>query len=417
MSEINTSPKLYIEEAFLKGFKSIDDLHIKLNRGLNIIIGQNGAGKSNFLEFLNNAVYSIYRVSGLTFKSAKLVYKSTNQDEIVYLIERKTYTKSQLLADEELLNEPYHQSLKINDELAYDDKNEEGLLTFKYQNKTLRSSRSIRMIFGRIGQRFVLPNYIRYTLPKNLAGIETPLTINIPLGDLDFYFEYETSSKLIHDILTELEKAINLEYNDIIDSADIENYEEPFLETLEKININYILEKIFVDENIISNLAQFSPIKNLRVNENINIFRDDKNFIIENIKLDFYVNSHWLPWSQLSDGTKRLFFIISEISSKSDGIVLIEEPELGVHPHQFDLIMQFLEEQSATKQIIMSTHSPKALDILDKRNLDKIFIAKYEKEKGTTIANLSQQQKGKADTYMSEVGFLSDYWLLSDLEE
>lgn len=417
MSEINTRPKLYIEKAFLKGFKSIDELHIKLNKGLNIIIGQNGAGKSNFLEFLNNAIYSIYQVSGLTFKSAQLFLKSTNQDEIVYQIERISYTKSQLLASEELPNEPYHQSLRVNDELAYDDKNEEVGLLFKYRNKNVRSSRSIRMIFGRIGQRFVLPSYIRYTLPKNLSGIEDSLSIIIPLADYDFFFEYNTESNLLHDILFGLEEILVKEYSEAVDDVEDDLYEEKFLQVIKKIDTEYVLKRFKINENVISNLFQFTPIKNLRINENINIFTDDKNLIIENIKLDFFVNDRWFPWSQLSDGTKRLFFIVSEISLKSDGAILIEEPELGVHPHQFDLIMQFLEEQSATKQIIMSTHSPKALDILDKTNLDRIFIAKYEKNKGTIIANLNQQQKEKAETYMSEVGFLSDYWLLSDLEE
>ncbi|MFW0716155.1 AAA family ATPase [Pedobacter sp. N23S346] len=80
MSESDTKHKLHIEEAFLKGFKSIDNLHIKLNPGLNVIIGPNGSGKSNLLEFLNDAIYSMFRVLQYTFKSAELILKSTNSD-------------------------------------------------------------------------------------------------------------------------------------------------------------------------------------------------------------------------------------------------------------------------------------------------------------------------------------------------
>ena len=39
----------------LKGYKSIRDLSVDLKQGLNIIIGANGSGKTNFMEFLNAA--------------------------------------------------------------------------------------------------------------------------------------------------------------------------------------------------------------------------------------------------------------------------------------------------------------------------------------------------------------------------
>lgn len=416
MSEIDTRPRLYVKEAILKGFKSIDDLHIKLNPGLNIIIGPNGSGKSNLIEFLNNALYSIYKTSDLTFKSAQLILKSTNGDEINYKIDRIPPNKSQPFGNDDLFSEPFHQYLLVNDILAYDDWNEEGVSHFKYHDKRLRSSRTIRLIFGKINQRFVLPSYIRYTLPGNLFGVEEPLSMSIPLTDDDFFFDYDTNSNVIHDILGELQNALLGDLIEAEESIDSSITETAFSTILKSIDSTYCISKLKINEGVISNLSQFTPIKNIRVNENINIYQDDKNFIIDNIKLDFFVNDNWLPWSQLSDGTKRLFFIISEISLKSDGMILVEEPELGVHPHQFNLIMQFLEEQSATKQIIMSTHSPGALDILDKNNLHRIFITKYEKGKGTTISNLNQQQKEKAAMYMEEVGFLSDYWLLSDLE-
>ena len=67
--------------------------------------------------------------------------------------------------------------------------------------------------------------------------------------------------------------------------------------------------------------------------------------LIENIQLDFKIDGRWLPWSQLSDGTKRLFYIIAEVSN-NEALILIEEPELGIHPHQFNLLMDFLKEQA-----------------------------------------------------------------------
>lgn len=51
--EIN---KVCLERVRLKGFRTIEDIAVDFQPGLNIIIGQNGVGKSNFLEYLNRAL-------------------------------------------------------------------------------------------------------------------------------------------------------------------------------------------------------------------------------------------------------------------------------------------------------------------------------------------------------------------------
>lgn len=104
-----------------------------------------------------------------------------------------------------------------------------------------------------------------------------------------------------------------------------------------------------------------------------------------------------------------MFYIISEISVKiqvnkvfgitniSDGmneckIIFIEEPELGIHPHQLAKLMEFLKEESKNNQIIITTHSPQVLNYLDKDKLDNIFISKI-KDGITYFDKLSKQQK------------------------
>ena len=177
-----------------------------------------------------------------------------------------------------------------------------------------------------------------------------------------------------------------------------------------------VLNQLKVKEKIIENLKVYTSIEDARFSNNINLYNDEKSVIIENIKLEFKINGSWLPWSQLSDGTKRLFYIISEVTN-STGLILIEEPELGVHPHQFNLLMNFLKEQSEDKQIIISTHAPKALDHLSPDELNNILITSYSSKKGTQMRHLTLKEVKKAKRYAKEVGFFSDYWLLSDLEE
>lgn len=68
--------------------------------------------------------------------------------------------------------------------------------------------------------------------------------------------------------------------------------------------------------------------------------------------------------------------------------------------------MTFLKEQSETKQIIISTHVPKSLDILNTDELDHIQIIYYDYELGTQASHLNGKQSTKAKGYTERTGFL-----------
>jgi predicted ATP-dependent endonuclease of OLD family len=158
-------------------------------------------------------------------------------------------------------------------------------------------------------------------------------------------------------------------------------------------------------ENLKPILKQYTPIEDFRFSNNYNIFIDEEkeNCTITNLYLEFKIDGNWLPFSSLSDGTKRLFYIISEVNDNTGNligrmtnnrlfklqneisrIILIEEPELGIHPHQFHQLMQFLKIESETKQIIITTHSPEALNVLNANELNRIIIASIENTKEGT---------------------------------
>ena len=52
-----------INEIIIKNFKSIHNIHLKLKKGVNVLIGANGSGKTNILEaiyFLRKALVDEY---------------------------------------------------------------------------------------------------------------------------------------------------------------------------------------------------------------------------------------------------------------------------------------------------------------------------------------------------------------------
>ncbi|MEY4905497.1 MAG: hypothetical protein RLZZ292_3312, partial [Bacteroidota bacterium] len=63
----------YLTKANLKGYKSIRNTDITFCEGLNIVIGQNGSGKTNFFEFLEDVLQTAVRQKYNTNYDSKIV--------------------------------------------------------------------------------------------------------------------------------------------------------------------------------------------------------------------------------------------------------------------------------------------------------------------------------------------------------
>jgi predicted ATPase len=384
-------------------------MELNLEKGLNILIGKNGSGKSNLLFILNEAL----RFTGLS-KDIHLKAMSFkmctygNEDTFEVMYERKQ-SKDDGLESNYAPKFYFHRSYKMNgSELVISRRRGIGSI---YDEEGSVIQPSYRLYNYALRQHNILfPNTILlgYSLPQSLEFIEKAGKIIL---DYDlFEARYNYSLTFINRFIWKLENNLITYFDDIVEG-------ELEAETIASIDPDIIRSSFVIDENLIEALSKYTPIKNIRYNSNINIYYNGLQVIIENIKIDFFVNETWLPWSHLSDGTKRLFYIVSEIQIMEEGIILLEEPELGIHPHQFHLLMQFLKERSEYNQIILSTHSPLALNHLDSNELDRIVIAHYSKDTGTQIRKLSIDEQEKANNYVEEVGYLSDYWVHSDLEE
>lgn len=392
-NKIDERPRIFLDKVHLKGYKSIEDLTIDFQKGLNILIGKNGAGKSNFLDslfqsFLSNKNYN------LPFNYVLLEFVSN--DNHFFILELKNEHPHKIDREIFLNGTNLLEKLTIDGEVFHDNSKEFEKKRIKFKGQSIFNvgNLNINSLLKGLGYQNIFPLFIKYQIPKKIAYVETPGLVKINKQNPFNITEFSESFDFIYDIFLRFD---NTQY-----------------ETLK--NLSHVLELLKIPGNIKDNVNSYSPIEDLRFSSTVILYEDEKSITIDNIRIEFKINGNWLPWSQLSDGTQRLFYIIAEVTN-TKGLVLIEEPELGIHPHQFSLLMDFLKEQSEDKQIIISTHSPKALDHLSPDELNNILITYYDLKRGTQIRHLSTGEVKKAKKYMKEVGFFSDYWLLSDLEE
>jgi predicted ATPase len=111
--------------------------------------------------------------------------------------------------------------------------------------------------------------------------------------------------------------------------------------------------------------------------------------------------AHWRPqgpWQteeQFSDGTLRLMGLLW-VAMEKDGPLLLEEPELSLHPEIVRVLPQMLArvQRRTGRQIFLSTHSP---DLLrdDGIGLDEVLLFVPGKE-GTEVKTAASQQDIRA---------------------
>lgn len=73
---------------------------------------------------------------------------------------------------------------------------------------------------------------------------------------------------------------------------------------------------------------------------------------------------------QLSDGTLRIFgILLSLYQSPAPTLIVIEEPELSVHPSVLAMLAEAFKEVSEITQIIVTSHSPQLIDHFAPENI------------------------------------------------
>lgn len=85
--------------------------------------------------------------------------------------------------------------------------------------------------------------------------------------------------------------------------------------------------------------------------------------------------------ADLSDGTLRFLMLLAILANRSRGdLVAIDEPETGLHPSMFPIIAELAEEASGSSQVIFTTHSPEFLTAVGPHNPKTTVVQNVEGE-------------------------------------
>ena len=315
-----------LQKITVKGYKSIRSLVDFELRPLNILIGANGAGKSNFISLFR----FLASVTGDNFPVE--VQKAGGPDVFLHYGRKTT------------------QALDLE---VYFTPN--GSVSNGYRI-TLAPTQDNRFIFSR-EESWINGNYGINWYPLG-TGHELSRVVN-DTG--------ERSKNVSRYVTTRLKIWRQYHFHDAGDTAAVKG-------------IHQSNDTIRLKPDA-ANLAAY--LKNLK---EIPFYEPSYQRIVETIRLaapffgDFvfrdgleFVQLEWTergqpdtPWKAnvLSDGTLRfmcLATLLLQPESLLPDTILIDEPELGLHPYAIDLLADMLKRAAETKQVIVSTQSAELL--------------------------------------------------------
>lgn len=128
------------------------------------------------------------------------------------------------------------------------------------------------------------------------------------------------------------------------------------------------------------------------------------------VTMAWYDRSGNMPYypNQLSEGTLRFLWLITILlSPQTPPIILLDEPEVSLHPELLKLMAALLQDSSANTQIIVATHSP---DLI--RWLEPSEVLITEKEDGQTSFTYADELN--LDEWLSEYT-LNELWAMGNL--
>ena len=365
----------YIKHVQLQGYKSIKKLEADFLPGLNIIIGDNGSGKSNFFKFIEKCWNKDYADFDEP-KAAVKYWSNGNDGDFIW----ETKQRNTHLGD-------------------YKDFGSLELTQYEVKGPEIIPNNLQLIEYGVPEKSYLLEDDIILTHKKD----NTSSKINIDTKKSSRFLAFAIGTMFTNEYLKG--------NNSITDQSVYHDF-------------TFFLNKCY--KSFLESIPLYSPVKEVRLNKSLRVASIDAETIeIRNIVLEYFINGEWYSWSGLSDGTKRIIYTLFltcglEVNNTRKSlvdIILFEEPEIGIHPHQLHLLMQFLKERSEVQQIFISTHSPQVLDILGENDLDRITIAEIKPKEGTKFRKLGEQEIAKAKDYIRDTGFLSDYWQYADLQK
>lgn len=355
-----------IESVVIKNFKSIKELEMPLSR-LNVLIGSNGVGKSNFISFfeMTKAIFE-QRFGSYTLQRGGI-------DSLLYR-SRKSSSEIYGLLDFNNTNAFYFRLKPSQSNKGYIE------CTGDYFNK------------NSIAEKKDYNSWHQTTWDKS---VEESSLISSSKWRASYLKTYLRSFTVyhFHDTSSTSPMRGNCDVNDNVYLKDNGSNLAAYLYMLEKTD-----EKAFrLIEGTIHSIAPYFKKFNLRPDP---LYPSKISLEWEEVNSDMYLNGY-----SLSDGTIRFIALATLLLQPNlPEIIIIDEPELGLHPAAINKLAALIKRASLSSQIILSTQSTNLVNCFEPEDI--VVVDRVDEQ--TVFKRLNKED---LSVWMNDYNYsISDMW-------
>jgi predicted ATPase len=331
-----------------------ENTEITFNKGLNVLIGANGSGKSNLIEAI-----SLLQAMPRDKKLGKVISDGGGIEEWLWKGEKNPVAKieitisdfnSRLIRHYLEFQAIYFHTEILNEKIEYEENQIDGTYIYK--------PAFIQVNFDEIINQSILSQ------PYNHDDREITYLKN-SYQRIRLYREWQFGK------------------NNLSRSPQRADLPNDFLEE-DASNLGLILNSFRRNSEVKRKLLEALKL----FNDNI----EDFDVIVQGgyIQVFFEENGFTIPATRLSDGTLRYLCLLAILLHPNPPpLICIEEPELGLHPDILPTLCDLLKEAAQKTQIIITTHSADLIDDLSDMPEAVLVFDKYQGS--TTVNRLSKE--------------------------
>ena len=331
---------MYIKKLTLKNYRGVSKLELELDSKLNVFYGVNGSGKSTMLDA--SAIMLSWLVSRI----------------------RRAGSSGRPIADSDIKNDASQAVLSLELRRNYDINVADDYYWTLVKNRRGHAASDERSDLSCLSQ---LAKKIQQEISENNEKTNIPLFAYYPINRAVLDVPLRIRNKHSFDLLTAYDGSLTSGANFrtffewFREREDLEN--EKVKDTLlEFLDTDLDPKKRYSDlqlDTVRKALKRLMPeFKRLTVRRNP-------------LRMEVEKNNKKLNVSQLSDGEKCLMAMVGDLARrmaianparksplKGEGVILIDEIDLHLHPKWQRMIVPKLQETFPNCQFIVSTHSP-----------------------------------------------------------
>lgn len=375
-----------LKSIHLKNFFSFSDEKIVLHPEVNVFIGINGSGKSNFL----NAIKLLKE--GITGKGYKeVIISDFGGFDAIF-----NYTKNDKLPIELIFE---FDAEKLSQLGYYFERSLFYHLYIKRSGSTQNYYLKERVFQEPKQERQNDWIWLEIESGSGVASEKDDASGTQKLVKYDALDGQESALKAISDpdrysALYALKNAINQISNyEIFDTRQKSKLRQPMISTSatkldsEGENLPQILNTININQK-----DDYRDIKELLHKVNSGYTDIDFNHIGPNIELmleeeNMKKSVHVM---HISDGTLQFLCLLAILKNRNSGsIISIDEPEVRLHPDMINSIADCIIESSKIRQLFIATHSE---NLLNSFNLENIKVFEKNNDNCTEVKSFTEEQ-------------------------